>query len=143
MHPMPFRSFDKAGSSEWSQKIQDIFDEMLHREFFDFREGGEWRPAVNEYESADALYICVEIAGIDTSGCTVDCRGERLVIISGRRESPRPECATGPLSIHALEIDEGCFRREIELPVPVDMQGLSATQDKGYLWLRLPKKARP
>ena len=45
----------------------------------------------------------------------------------------------GPLSIHAMEIDEGPFRREIELPEAVDVDRMEATYSKGYLWITVPR----
>ena len=38
-----------------------------------------------------------------------------------------------------MEIDEGPFRREIDLPAAVDTSQVEATYRKGFLWIRLPK----
>jgi HSP20 family molecular chaperone IbpA len=39
-----------------------------------------------------------------------------------------------------MEIDYGAFEREILLPVKVDVEQVSAEQDKGMLWITLPLK---
>ncbi len=131
--------FDSGGPAEWTRKIQDIFDEMLHRDFFDYRAGGQWQPAINEYETERAFYVCVELAGMAPDGAGIALPDDHTLIISGCRDSPRPP-VVGPLSIHALEIDEGCFRRQLEFSTPLDRDRVEVSYDKGYLWLRLPKK---
>jgi len=135
-------AFDKFGSGpldEWSQKIQDIMDEMQRRDFVHFRHSGAWQPATNVYETRDAYYICVELAGVEAEEVDVSCTERSRIIISGNRAQPRPEGVAGPLSVHALEVDEGLFRREIELPEPVAVERISAEYDRGYLWITIPR----
>lgn len=124
--------------AEWSRKIHDIMDEMLKRSFVDFRDSGAWAPATNVYEYPDAYHICVELSGVQQDHLDVQCLNQR-VALAGMRHSPRPQGQGDPVSIHALEINEGVFRREIELPGPVDVDAIEATYSKGYLWIRLPR----
>jgi HSP20 family protein len=139
-------SFDKFGQGEgfdeWSQKIHDIMDEMQKRDFVHFRDTGTWQPATNVYETRDHYYICVELAGVREEQIDVECVEGTRIMISGSRAQPRPEGVEGPLSIHAMEIDEGPFLREIDLPEPIDVQELEATYGKGYLWITARRMTR-
>lgn len=136
-------SFNKFGEDErvntWSQNIHELMDEMLKRSFVDFRKPGCWQPAINVFESRNSYHICVDLAGVDREQITVECTRNRLISIIGVRDQPRPQCASDPLSVHALEIDEGPFRREVELPEDVRVNAIDATYTKGYLWITLPK----
>ena len=126
---------------DWSRKMHDVLDEMLKRSFVDFRDYGAWRPATNVYESDTAFYICVELAGVRLEEIEVECLSARHVKISGVRRKPVPEGEPAPLSIHALEIDEGPFAREINLPEPIVVDGVKAAHVEGYLWITLPRKS--
>ncbi len=140
---MRFSRFGKRSDfDEWVQKLHDIMDEMLKRSFVDFRHTGEWQPATNVYESRECYYICVELAGVERDRIDVECIEGTRVLLRGTRDSPRPADTDAPLSVHVLEIDEGAFRREIDLPEPVDVERIDARHRQGYLWIRLPKIIR-
>lgn len=130
------------GIEGWSNCIQSIMDEMLNRNFVQFRDDGSWQPATNVYERPDAYFLCVELAGMDENEIEVSCPSDLRVTISGRRPQPRPDQPRGPLSVHVMEIDEGAFRRIIQLPESVDVHGVEATYSKGFLWVTLPKTKR-
>ena len=136
-------SFGKFGQNdefeEWSRKIHDIMDEMQRRAYVHFRDSGCWQPATNIYETRTAYYICVELAGMTRDEIEIECRDCRIILLSGKRRQPRPEGVEGPLSIHAMEIDEGLFRREIDLPEDIEVDGIEATYCEGYLWITAPR----
>lgn len=137
---MTFSKFGRGEDMcEWSRRMQDILDEMYKRHFVQFRDENWWQPATDVYETRDAYYICVELAGMDPDEVTVECHEEHRVTIHGYRANPRPQGVAGPLSVHAMEVDHGPFRREVDLPEPIDVDAVEATYDKGYLWITLPK----
>ena len=139
-------AFDKFGPGEGfderSRKIHDIMDEMQKRDFVQFSDTGAWQPATNVYETRDAYFICVELAGVRQQQIDLECVEQTRITIGGNRLQPRPEGVDGPLSVHALEIDEGPFRREIELPEPIDVDKLEASYSEGYLWITVPRTTR-
>lgn len=140
---MSFSEFGEGeGFDEWTRKIHDIMDEMEKRDFFRFRDSGTWQPATNVYETRYAYYICVELAGMHVQQIDVECTDQARITISGNRGQPRPEGVEGPLSVHAMEIDEGPFRREIDLPEPIDVEKLEATYSEGFLWITMPRATR-
>lgn len=128
-----------AEFDEWSRKIHDIMDEMQKRSFVYFRDSGTWQPATNIYEARDAYYICVELAGVHARQVDIECVDRSCLTITGNRAQPRPDEVQGPLSVHAMEIDEGPFRREIDLPQAIDVQRVEATYSEGYLWIKVPR----
>ena len=137
---MAFGRFgDEQNVNEWSRKIHDIMDEMARRSFVHFRDSKTWQPATNVYETRDAYHICVELAGMNPDEIDVRCAEQTRVTISGLRGQARPAGVEGPLSVHAMEIDEGPFLREIDLPEPVAVDAIEATCQEGYLWITLPK----
>lgn len=140
---MPFSEFGQGERfDEWSQKIHDIMDEMQRRDFVQFRHGDAWQPSTNVYETRAAYFICVELAGVDDQKVDVTCVDRTRITISGVREQPRPLGVDGPLSVHAMEIDEGAFCREIELPEPIDVDQMEAAYAKGYLWITAFRAAK-
>ena len=137
---MSFGKFGQGGAfDEWTQKIHDIMDEMLHRDFVHFRDSGVWQPATNVYETREAYYICVELAGVNEQEIDVECADRRRITIQGIRCQPRPGGVDGPLSVHAMEIDDGRFRREIELPEQIDVDRMDAKYGEGYLWITIAR----
>lgn len=126
---------------EWCRDVDDIMQQMLSRSFVQFRDARAWQPATNVYESSAAYHICVELAGMSADDIHVQCEGDRRVTLFGQRDMPRP--AEGELCIHVVEIDEGPFRREIDLPEPIDVEHIEADYNdanRGILWITLRKK---
>ena len=138
---MPLDKFGQHENlDEWSRKIGDIMDEMFSRSFVGFRDGGvTWQPDTNVYETPAAYYICVDLAGVEQQQIDVQCQERNRITIAGVRTQPRPPGAASEFSVHAMEISEGAFRREIELPDPVDVDRIEASYSKGYLWITLPR----
>ena len=95
-----------------------------------------WVPAVNCYQSAAAIHVCVELAGIDRQAIDVVVEPGRL-IIRGQRLVPEPEDQP-PERVLSMEIDHGGFERQITLPDDVDLQAVASTYRDGLLWIDLP-----
>lgn len=124
---------------EWSEKMQAILDEMRRRKLCDFSYSRTWTPTINLYESPSGFYLCMHLAGVESTAVTVECLGECRLCVMGHRPRPMIMDVGEPLRVEALEIDEGPFHREIELPEPVDVQSLKISHDKGYIWITLRK----
>lgn len=139
-------AYNKFGANEgvedWSRKIGDLMDEMLNRSFVQFKDCGTWQPSTNVYETIDTYYVCVELAGVEQDSIDVRCLDANKLTIRGVRAQPRPKGVLSALSVHAMEIDEGAFRRDIELPEPVVADRIEATYSKGFLWVALPRNHR-
>jgi HSP20 family protein len=98
--------------------------------------GSDWRPAVDVYETDDAVSICVDVAGIDVSNISLSITNSRI-IIAGRRKWP---LCKNLRRVHQLEIEHGYFERSVSLPVSVDVSMVTSECVDGILEIRLPKK---
>ena len=123
----------------WSQRIQDIMDEMRNRSFCDYRATGTWLPNINIYEMREAYFVCVELAGLDAGSVHIECPDARHISIAGQRAQPRVPALSEPFSVELMEIDEGPFQREIDFSEPVEVDTVERLHDKGYLWITLRK----
>jgi len=94
-----------------------------------------WRPDADVYESAGAITVTVELAGVDEEAVTV-LLFEDVLVVEGRRELPRCE---GDGVYHVAAIRQGPFRIEVPLPVCIDPKGVVARCERGLMWIRLPK----
>lgn len=112
--------------------------------YYNFCPGETWTPSVNLYEDTGCYLVCVDLAGVDKSKIDIEVIEHRLTI-SGKREAPAyhsEESADGSpqrLKVHLMEIDHGSFRREVELPLDVTRENITAVHRNGLLWIELPK----
>jgi len=96
-----------------------------------------WQPAVNVYQLANALEVCMDLAGTDPGSITITLCQQRLVI-RGERQAPQPDVARSELKrIETMEIDCGRFSREIELPQPAAELDMQRWYRDGLLWVRI------
>lgn len=92
-----------------------------------------WRPPTDIYETDDRYIVRVEIAGMKESefAVTVD---ENTITIRGVRSD-----SAGKRAYHQMEIHFGEFAIEIEFPNRVDIAGVDAAYEDGFLTVSLPK----
>ena len=136
---MPAKRFGEVeGLDQWSGRMNEIMDEMLNRSYVEYRDSRTWQPPTNVYETSREYRICAEIGGMRLEEIEVVCRNDRCVVISGQRPMPRHD-DVDELCVHLLEIDEGPFEREIDLPDSIEVDGVEVAYEVGFLWIRLPK----
>lgn len=98
-----------------------------------------WKPAMNVYRYPDHYEVCLEVAGVATEDVRIEVEGAR-VTISGARHWPDLRCkVTGDRCRRTtlMEIEEGKFWREIELPEEVEGRTIEVTAQHGLVWIRL------
>jgi HSP20 family protein len=95
-----------------------------------------WRPAVNVYETAEAVVVQAELAGVDPKEVTIQYESGRLLVWGQRRETITAEAQ----AIHRLEIQAGPFAFQAPLPAAVDAEAAKATLHAGMFEVRLPKR---
>jgi HSP20 family protein len=98
-----------------------------------------WQPAVNVYETADALVVHAELPRVAPDEMTVQYESGRLLVWGERREVVPAETQV----IHRLEIPSGRFACHVWLPAAVDAEAATATLRAGLLEVRLPKRPIP
>jgi HSP20 family protein len=94
-----------------------------------------WRPATDVYETADALTIVVDLAGVDPDDLDVLLLDDALVVAGNRRPQP----ASPEVVYHHAEIRYGPFRLEIRLPHTVDAGDIDGRYERGMLSVTVPK----
>lgn len=120
--------------------------DQLHKGYYNFCPSETWTPSVNLYEN-DAVYlVCVDLAGVNKEKIDLTVENQRLKL-RGHRNVPthieqaeHPDVPGGKVRVHLMEIDNGAFCREVELPEDVDQSRIAANYRDGLLWVELPKK---
>lgn len=94
-----------------------------------------WSPPTDIFETADALHIKMEVAGVSENEIEVKV-SDNYLIIRGRRED---EFHIKRDSFHLMEIQYGRFERVFRLPVSMNVHDVKATLRNGFLLVSIPK----
>ena len=96
-----------------------------------------WRPPTDVWETAEAITVTIELAGVDEDDLDALLYEDALVV-EGRRRLPPP--ATDNAGVyHAAEIRQGRFRVELALPATIDPERADARYENGLLQITLRK----
>ncbi len=98
------------------------------------------QPAVNVWETDDALHVETEMAGVKTEQVDLSVVGDQLTI-----KIERPDTVQEGVTYHRRERPVGTLTRVIALPTEVDANQVEASLCDGVLRIDLPKAeaARP
>lgn len=96
------------------------------------------RPAVDVYQTEDAVVVLVEAPGMRNRELRLELEARQLTI-SG--EKPGKVCQEDGV-FSQLEILRGPFSRTVQLPSDVDPGGVTLSYEDGYVEIRLPRVAR-
>ena len=99
-----------------------------------------WTPAVDMYETDEAIVVLLDLAGVDAEQTEVHAEPQRLVVRGVRRESHTPLAPDEQRNYHALEIPYGRFERTLNLPPGIDSLAAHASYRDGLLEITLPKR---
>ena len=92
-------------------------------------------PAVDVYETGDAVVILAEIAGIGEADLELEVEGS-MCVLRGERKATRG----GPKrDYRQMEISYGAFQLELLLPAEVNPDGIRTVYKDGMLQISLPK----
>ncbi len=94
-----------------------------------------WRPAADVFETAEGVFVVVELAGVDYEQLDVTVYEDAVVVEGERRLRP----FLGEGVYHAAEIRQGPFRLELALPAGLDVDRVDARYEQGLLWIALAK----
>lgn len=104
------------------------------------RPGRVFLPAVDIFETPEALTLVADMPGVPNDKVTIDIKDNHLVI-SGEIVPPMAAGETMAL----MEYHTGDYQREFQLGSLIDQAKIEATMKDGVLRLLLPKmeKAKP
>lgn len=97
---------------------------------------GEYHPAVDVVETAEAVQIVVDVAGVPPEALRVLFRDDVLVVAGEKAPGAAP---AGP-SFHLLERGFGRFARAVRLSGTFEIGQASASLVAGELTIVLPKR---
>jgi HSP20 family protein len=95
-----------------------------------------WRPQIDIYETAEAIIIWAEIAGVLREEIQLEIAPGTVKISGIRRGGAR----AGDARYHLAEIPCGYFERTLALPVLIDTETAGAVYRDGLLEIRLAKR---
>jgi HSP20 family protein len=100
-----------------------------------------WTPALDMYETEDAIVVLLDLAGVDAQQTEVQAEPQMLTVRGFRLERHGPYVRNEQRSDHALEIPYGRFERTLRLPPGIDTESARASYHDGLLEITLPKRA--
>lgn len=112
-------------------RIRELFERMSRS-----GESGSWNPAMDIYETEEAVIIVAELAGVKREDLRV-ILDRNVVRIYGHRG---PASYEEGARFHRLEIEYGAFTRSFRISVPFKADGVEAQAEDGFLYVRLPKE---
>jgi HSP20 family protein len=116
--------------------VNRLFDNFLGRPAH--QPGGierVWAPAVDMYETKDALMVVAELPGLDEKDIHLSIIGDVLNVRGERQWNQEVK----PESSYRGERWYGKFERSLPLPMPVQADKVTAKYRDGVLTITLPK----
>lgn len=95
--------------------------------------GRGWVPAVDIYETPEAVYVVADMAGVDKEDLHVTIEGRHLQV-AGRRHPPTGHAER---QFYQMEIEYGPFERIVRLPEAIESEHVEAQYEDGLLVVRL------
>ena len=120
--------------NEFAPEVRQVFID-LGRTFGSESLAGECAPALDVYETDDALEITVDLPGVDSAAIRVIGKGDS-VLIAGEKAARR---ARRESSFHLVERGYGRFARVVRLGRACDLSRARATLAHGELRVSIPK----
>lgn len=127
-----------GASQSLERHYRELRDELLRqgRHYGVFQHSGPWRPPVDIHETAQAILLKLELAGMRDDQIEV-LLYQNALVISGKREDDVDH--DEELCYHEAQVRYGPFRVEVALPTPIRAEAVSASYENGFLRIQLPK----
>jgi HSP20 family protein len=97
---------------------------------------GAWMPAVDIYETKDAVCVRAELPGVDKDAVSVEVK-DGVLALRGERKF---EKEVKEENYHRIERSYGMFHRSFSLPSSVDGEKVTARMKDGVLEVTLSKR---
>ncbi len=124
----PFSEIDNL-----QKEMNRMFDSLAPRTTE--RLGSAFIPPAEMEETPEAIYLKLEVPGMDASDIDIQVSAEAIAISGERKEETKSE----EKGMTRSEFRYGSFRRVIPLPVRVQNTNVNAEYKDGILNLTLPK----
>ncbi len=114
--------------------FEDTFARIRSRE--DLLSRGVWSPAVDIYETDDAVVVKAELPGVEKDDISIEVK-DGVLTLKGERKF---EKEVKEENYHLMEREYGTFQRSFSLPASIDQDKVTASYKNGVLEIILPKK---
>ncbi len=123
-------------SPSWDpfQDMEEVMKSMLPMNSSQSMQKG-FVPALDMYETKDAVVVETPLAGVDTKNVQVSVE-KGVLTISGESKK---EHEVEEKNYYRKETRSGSFYRQVPLPVAVDEEGVQAVFEEGILKITCPK----
>ncbi len=98
--------------------------------------GKPWEPPTDVFETDSCVVVQIEVAGLSPDDINVAVEDSTLAVWGCRREAR----VSGGKVYYQTGINYGTFQVRVTIPAAIDPDGASATYDKGFLTVSLPKR---
>ena len=120
--------------------IQDRMNQLFRGNFAGYGDdtltSGAWSPAVDIYETPEAIEMTFEIPGVTQKDIKVHFENN-LLTVSGERKLEHEDKRDG---YHRVERNYGNFHRSFTVPTTIDPNKINAVCENGLLRLTLAKR---
>jgi HSP20 family protein len=120
--------------------LQDRMNQIFRGNFSGYSNediaSGAWSPAVDIYETPEAIQMTFEVPGVNQQDIRVNMENN-LLTVTGERKLEHEDKREG---YHRVERSYGAFSRSFTLPSTIDPNQVNATFEQGLLRLTLPKR---
>jgi HSP20 family protein len=116
-------------------RFQDEFNRLFRRAGFNGEQWASAGPAFNIWSDEHAVFVDVDLPGIDPQKLDISVTEGNHLTIQGER----PQVELPNAVWHRQERGNGTFIREMTLPVLVDVDKIEAKYADGVLRLTMPK----
>jgi HSP20 family protein len=114
-------------------QVQSQFNRLVDQVWSNRQES--WLPAVDVFDTADAVVLKAELAGMDPDDIEISVE-DNVLTIKGERKF---EEKVDDERYYRIERRFGTFQRSLALPQGVRSEDISADYDDGILEVRVPK----
>jgi HSP20 family protein len=130
-----YRYVSYGAGRDTVEQMQQVHH-LLHRMLARVTPGtaGTWQPSADIYETADALVVQIELAGVREDDITMTLFADHLEVAGTRRNSAAPGAG-----YHLAGILYGDFRLAIPVIAHLRREAVEATYENGLLTVVLPK----
>jgi HSP20 family protein len=120
--------------------IQERMNQLFRNNFAGYGDdtltSGAWAPAVDIYETPEAVEMTFEIPGVNQKDIKVNIENN-LLTVSGERKFEREDRRD---NYHRVERNYGAFQRSFTVPSTIDPNRINAVFENGLLRLTLGKR---
>lgn len=123
---------------KWSPFMDPFHELEQHMRTPALRNDMNFIPAIDMYETKDAIVVETALPGIDPTNVSVEVEGSTLMI-SGETTNERE---VDEKNYYRKEVRSGSFKRALRLPTGVDAEKIKAEFESGMLKITAPKQSQ-